>query len=127
MDHTVVHFEIPANDVEKLKAFYTELFGWKIKKYAGPIEYWTIETVPVDKKMEPARPGVNGGLFKKEHPENKPVNYISVESIDKYIDKVKALGGRILQQKQEVPGVGWVAIALDPEHNQIAMLQPAQV
>lgn len=124
MDHTVVHFEIPANDVEKLRVFYSELFGWKIEKSSVPMEYWTIETVPVDEKMAPLRPGVNGGLYKKERSEFKPVNYISVESIDKYIEKVKALGGTIMQQKQEVPGVGWVAIALDPEGNQIAMLQP---
>ncbi len=127
MDHTVVHFEIPANDVEKLKKFYSKLFEWKIEKSSGPIEYWTIETVPVDEKMTPLRPGVNGGLYRKERPENKPVNYIAVESIDKYIERVKTLGGTIVQQKQEVPGVGWIAIALDPEGNQIAMLQPMQV
>ncbi len=127
MDHTIVHFEIPAQNVQTLKDFYTKLFGWKIDKTPGPIDYWTIETVPVDESMTPIRPGVNGGLFKKEKPENKPVNYISVESIDKYLDKVKALGGKILQNKQEVPGVGWIAIALDLEGNQIAMLQPAQL
>jgi predicted enzyme related to lactoylglutathione lyase len=127
MDHTIVHFEIPAKNVETLKDFYAKLFGWKIEKYPGQMDYWTIETVPVDQKMTPTHPGVNGGLYKKEKPENKPVNYISVESVDEYLDKVKVLGGRILQNKQEVPGVGWVAIALDPEGNQIAMLQPAQL
>jgi len=126
MDHTVVHFEIPADNVEKLKKFYAELFGWKIGKMPGPIDYWTIETVPVDEKTTPLRPGVNGGLYKKERPANKPVNYISVESIDKYMEKVKALGGKIVQPKQEVPNVGWIAIVLDPEGNQVAMLQPMQ-
>jgi predicted enzyme related to lactoylglutathione lyase len=85
-----------------------------------------IGTVPADEKMMPLRPGVNGGLYKKERPENKPVNYVSVESIDKYLEKVKALGGKIVQPKQEVPDVGWVAVAMDPEGNQIAMLQPTQ-
>ena len=127
LDHTIVHFEIPASNVDKIRDFYSKLFGWKIQKYPGPMEYWTIETVPVDEKMTPTRPGVNGGLFRKENENNKPVNYISVESIDKYIDKVKALGGKILQQKQEVPNVGWVALALDPEGNQIALLQPIQI
>jgi hypothetical protein len=129
MDHTIVHFEIPANDVEKLKKFYSKLFGWKIEKMpgAGPMEYWMIGTVPVDDKGMPLRPGVNGGMYKKERSENKPVNYISVESIDKSIELVKALGGKIVQGKQEVPGVGWVAIALDPEGNQIAMIQPVQM
>lgn len=124
MDHTVVHFEIPADDVEKLRRFYADLFGWKIERSPGQIEYWVIETVPVDEKMQPLRPGVNGGLYKKERPEFKPVNYISVESIDEYVQKVKTLGGTIIQPKQEVSNVGWIAIALDPEGNQFAMLQP---
>jgi len=29
MDNTIVHFEIPAENVEKLSKFYQELFGWK--------------------------------------------------------------------------------------------------
>jgi predicted enzyme related to lactoylglutathione lyase len=127
MDNTIVHFEIPANDVQKLKQFYSQLFGWKIEKAPGPIEYWLIGTVPTDEKGMLLRPGVNGGMYKRERPENKPVNYISVDSIDKSIELVKTLGGKIVQGKQEVMGVGWVAIALDPEGNQIAMLQPAQV
>ena len=88
MDHTIVHFEIPAEDVGKLRKFYTELFGWKIEKSSGSVPYWLIETVPVDEQMEPLRPGVNGGMFKKDRPELKPVNYISVESMDEYIKKI---------------------------------------
>jgi predicted enzyme related to lactoylglutathione lyase len=126
LDHTVVHFEIPADDIEKLKRFYSGLFGWKIERSPGSIEYWLIETVPVDEKMQPLRRGVNGGMYKKEQSEFRSVNYISVESIDEYIEKTKALGGEILQSKQEVPNVGWVAVAVDPEGNQFAMLQPTQ-
>jgi predicted enzyme related to lactoylglutathione lyase len=29
---TIVHFEIPADDIERSKKFYTDLFGWKIEK-----------------------------------------------------------------------------------------------
>lgn len=123
VDRTVVHFEIPADDVEKLRAFYTELFGWKIEKAPGPMEYWLIETVPVDEKGMPLRPGVNGDVYEKERPEHKPMNYISVESVDECIEKVKASGGTIIGSKQEVPGVGWIATALDPEGNIFAMLQ----
>ena len=39
MDHTIVHFEIPANDVDKLKRFYEEVFDWKITQIDGPIDY----------------------------------------------------------------------------------------
>lgn len=62
MDHTIIHFEIPAEDVTKLRQFYSELFGWKIERAPGPIEYYVIETVPVDENMMPIRPGINGGI-----------------------------------------------------------------
>jgi len=123
VDHTIVHFEIPADDVEKLSKFYSELFGWKITKMPGPVDYWGIETVPVGKKGEPIRPGVNGGMMKRQNPYHKPVNYISVESVDEYVKKIEALGGKVLVPKTEVPGIGWWALALDPEGNQFAIMQ----
>jgi len=51
-----VHFEIPAENVEKLKKFYGELFGWKIEKMPGGMDYWGILTVPVDEKGMPMHP-----------------------------------------------------------------------
>ena len=123
MDHTIVHFEIPADNIEDLKKFYGALFGWKIEKMPGPVEYYSIETVPVKKNSLPERPGVNGGLMKKQNPEHKPVNYIAVESVDEYVKKIVALGGQVIVPKMEVPGIGWWASALDPEGNQFAILQ----
>ena len=56
---TIVHFEIPADDIERAKKFYNELFGWKIEKWSGTednssqltsvatgqtIEYWMMTT-----------------------------------------------------------------------------------
>lgn len=128
MDHTIVHFEIPAVDIEKLKKFYEELFGWKIEKYPGPTVYYMLGTVPVDEKtMMPARPGVNGGLYEKKDAAMpnlaKPVNYISVESVDDYSKKVVDLGGKIVVAKMEISGLGWWALALDPEGNAFGILE----
>ena len=127
MDNTVIHFEIPADNVEKLKGFYEKLFDWKI--IHTPVEsmdYWIIQTVPTDDKGMLQRPGVNGGMFPKS-PEQKnllPVNYITVENIDESIKKVADLGGKILMEKQKVPTVGFIALAADPEGNSIGLLQP---
>jgi predicted enzyme related to lactoylglutathione lyase len=121
-----VHFEIPAENVEKLRKFYSDLFSWKIEKMPGEMEYWGIETVPVDKKGMPMRPGVNGGMMKKERPEQKPVNYIFVESVDECSKKVVQLGGLIVVPKMEIPGMGWWALASDPEGNQIGLFETLQ-
>lgn len=127
MDHTLMHFEIPANDVEKLKSFYEEVFGWKIIQASGPIEYWVIQTVPVDSNGMLLRPGVNGGMYKKQVPESKPVNYFAVESISDFLEKIEKLGGKVTQPKQEVPEIGWIAAAEDPEGNLFALIQPIRV
>ena len=126
MDRTIVHFEIPANDVEKLRAFYSGVFGWEIEKLPGPMEYYSIVTVPVDKKGMPERPGVNGGILKKQMPEHKPVNYFSVESVDAFLKKIVALGGQVVVPKTEILGVGWFALAVDPEGNQFGLLEPIE-
>ena len=123
VDHTVIHFEIPADNVEELKKFYTELFGWKIEKTPGPMDYWMIQTVPVNEEGLTLRPGVNGGMMKRQHPEHRPTNYISVESVDEYVKKIESLGGKITAPKMEVPGVGLWAMAIDPEGNQFAILE----
>jgi predicted enzyme related to lactoylglutathione lyase len=127
MDHTIVHFEIQAEDVNKLKAFYEGVFAWKIiKAPMEGMEYWLIQTVPTDEKGMLQRPGVNGGLYQKQpnYAGVKQVNYITVESIDEYITKVEKLAGKILIPKQQVPTVGWIAVAVDPEGNQFGLLQP---
>ncbi len=127
MDHTIIHFEIPANNVDKIKRFYEEVFGWKITPVEGPLEYWIIETVPVDPTGKTIRPGVNGGMYKKQIPDGKPINYFSVESISDFLDKILKSGGKVTQPIQEVPEVGWIAAAEDPEGNQFALLQPLRV
>lgn len=131
LDHTVVHFEIPAEDIEKLKKFYGDLFGWRIEKFPGPTTYYMLQTVPVDDNtMMPLRAGVNGGLYLRKDAQSpaeaKQTNYISVESIDDYSKKIEQLGGRIKFPKMEIPGIGWWALALDPEGNHFGILEYAQ-
>ncbi|HEY9757739.1 MAG TPA: VOC family protein [Oculatellaceae cyanobacterium] len=122
VDHTIIHFEIPANDVEKVKKFYSDLFGWKIEKLPT-MEYYSVTTVPMDEKGNLLRPGVNGGLYKREQAMQQPVNYIYVESVDEYSQKVTSLGGKIVVPKMEVQGMGWFALAQDPEGNTFGIFE----
>jgi predicted enzyme related to lactoylglutathione lyase len=127
MDNTVIHFEIPANNVENLKSFYEQLFNWKfIHSPVENMDYWIIQTVPIDEKGMLQRPGVNGGMFTRgsEQKNLNPVNYITVENIDTYLEKLVNLHGKVLIPKQHVPTVGFIALAMDPEGNQFGLLQP---
>jgi len=111
---TVVHFEIPADDVQRAKKFYGELFGWKIEKYAGemPMDYWMIMTGKEEGGM-----GVDGGMMPRQHPQQQTIVYIDVPSVDEYVGKVTSLGGQVVFPKMAVPGMGYFAVCLDPEYN----------
>jgi uncharacterized protein len=127
MDHTVVHFEIPADDPERAAKFYRELFGWDIKKYEGKVAndlaYWMVKTVPTDERVQPVRPGVNGGIMPRMFPGQPPVNYIAVEEVDEFVQKGERLGAQVLMEKHAVPGMGWFAQLKDPEGNVFAVWQ----
>ena len=118
MDHTIVHFEIPAEEPERAIAFYKELLGWNFEKWeGGETPYWMVETVAKDETGMPARRGVNGGLMKRFHPQQPWANYVSVESVDEYAAKAETLGGQIVLPKTPVPGMGWFIYLKDTEGN----------
>ncbi len=112
---TVVHFEIPADDVERAQKFYSGLFGWKIEKFTGPtpMEYWEVTT-----SAEKGEMGLlGGGMMKRQAPEQQITIYINVPSVDEYVDKVANLGGKVCFPKTAVPGMGYFAVCFDPENN----------
>ena len=123
MSHTVVHFEIPADQPERAVKFYRELFGWKVEKMGGPMDYWMVQTVPSDAKGRPTEPGVNGGLMRRMMPGQTPVNYISVENVDEFARKAERLGAKVVMPKRPVPGMGWFAQFTDTEGNVFAIWQ----
>ena len=113
---TIIHFEIPADDVERSKKFYSDLFGWKIEKWPGSTvddkEYWMITTT--DEKGNKA---LGGGMMKRQMSQHQNTNFIDVESVDEYSSKVQQLGGKVVVPKMSVPGMGYLAYCLDTENN----------
>ncbi len=113
-----VHFEIPATNLQKTMDFYSHVFGWKFKKWDGPMEYWLITT------GESPEPGINGGMLARRDPQQPCVNTIGVENLDKTIAAVLANGGSIAVPKMPIPTMGWLAYCKDNEGNMFGMMQP---
>jgi uncharacterized protein len=127
---TIVHFEIPADDVERSRKFYTDLFGWKIEKWPGatndsqltsaasgqPLEYWMVTTTD-----DKGNKTLGGGMMKRQMSGEQITNYIDVKSVDEYSSKVEKLGGKVVAPKHAVPGMGYFAICLDTENNSFAI------
>jgi len=113
----VVHFEISADKPERAVRFYEKVFGWKIVKWKGPMDYWLITTGKDDE------PGIDGGLGKRTELGPSTVNTINVPSVDDFIRKIEENGGTIVTSKHAIPGVGWIAYFKDPEGNMFGVMQ----
>ena len=114
MKHTIVHFEIPADDIERAKKFYSALFGWEFSTVPGFDDYWGFYT------GDPAQ-DAGGALMARQAEGQGIVNYLQVESVEEYVTKVEELGGQVLYPKSPVPGMGWFAQFLDTEGNCFAI------
>ena len=66
MADKVVHFEIPADDLDRARAFYGEAFGWTINSIPE-LDYSSVETTPTDETNMPTEPGaINGGMMRRK-------------------------------------------------------------
>ena len=116
---TIVHFDIGADDLERAKKFYEELFNWKIASMQGLSNYYEITTSDIH-----GVPSIGGGLTKREKPMQYGItNFIGVESINETIAKLDKLGGKIIQSKQAIPGYGYVAVCTDTENNVLGLFE----
>jgi uncharacterized protein len=112
MGNAVVHFELMSKEPEKVSAFYSQVFDWKIN-HVPQINYRIVET-----GAEGEMHGINGGIVKPDKPGPWPGNmlfYILVDDLAKYRKKVVAAGGKIHVEEHKVPGMGKFALFTDPE------------
>ena len=105
----VVHFEICAKEPAKLADFYRDVFGWKVDRWEGPVDYWLITT------GENSQTGINGGFLEPGEMFTGTINTIDVPDIDAFIEKVTQNGGQLVGEKLPIPGVGYQAYCRDVE------------
>jgi predicted enzyme related to lactoylglutathione lyase len=121
----VVHFEIHADDPDRAAGFYTSLFGWRIDKWDGPVDYRLVTTGPDTER------GINGGIVPRRGPRpsagqavNAYVCTVEVTDLDDRLAKAATLGAELALAKMPVPGVGWLAYIKDTEGNILGLMQP---
>jgi predicted enzyme related to lactoylglutathione lyase len=120
----VGHFEIPADNLERAKKFYKEVFDWQIHNLpeADFHNYHSIVTVPTDHQHMPQEVGgINGGLYKRSQPNEPTTIVIEVPSIDQYLEKIKKAGGSVVLEKQQVATFGAYARVKDTEGNLVGL------
>jgi hypothetical protein len=111
----VVHFEIYGKDSERLKAFYAQLFGWKIDSN-NPMNYGMIAP-----GIGGPAEGVGGGIAQGDGP--RVMVYVQVVDPNETLRKAEELGGKAVMQPMEVPGGPTIAQLEDPEGNRVGLVK----
>ena len=117
----VAHFAINADDVDRAKAFYSEVFGWEFTSGGWP-EFFHIDTGT----EEPGHP-VGSLQRRRVIVEGRPIHgfecTIAVSDLGAIIDAVKAAGGRIVMDPYSIPGVGTLIFVEDTEGNIVGAMR----
>ena len=112
MSGKLVHFEVPSQDTQKARTFWSGVFGWEFGDSGMPgMEYYMVRTGEDQ----------GGAVMPSEGPFAMNV-YFDTDDIDASIAKVRDLGGTA-DDKQPVPTHGWFAACKDTEGNAFSLWQ----
>jgi hypothetical protein len=126
VDGQVVHFEIPADDIERARSFYREAFGWRIDPVPD-MEYTMVGTTPSGPDGMPSDPGaINGGMMARNGAVTSPVITVNVDDLDAALARLEKLGGKTVTGRQPVADMGFTAYFQDTEGNVVGLWQSAK-
>ena len=95
VNNKIGYIEIPTDNIEETKKFYSNMFGWEYEKSeeGGESEenYWLIKNA-----------GIKGAITSKREDNQTPTFYIMVESIDDFIAKSQKQGAKVVVNKKEI-------------------------
>lgn len=124
----VVHFEMPYKNAERIQAFYTQCFGWKVQALGENSGNYVLATTAI----QDAKPGfpagaINGGFFpyKEDWPNQYPSIVIGVENLNETMQKIQAAGGSIVGTPLNIPNFGLYVSFMDTEGNRNSLIQPS--
>jgi uncharacterized protein len=113
----ISYLDFSADNPERAANFYSKIFDWQINKWNGPMEYWEIKT------GESNEHGIDGGLSKRDRIGQWTTPFINVSSVDQFTGKIESGGGKIIQPKTAIPGMGYMSLFKDTESNTIGLFE----
>src|SRR6266581_1795079 len=96
--NSVVHFEMPYGNRDRMAKFYESAFGWQTQKLGEDMGNYVLATTAESDANGPREPGrINGGFFpkKSDYPAQYPTVVIAVDDIKESATKIKDAGGKV--------------------------------
>ena len=110
----VVHLELHTGSLERARAFYAELFGWREERIdAGLRSYLALELGR----------GLGGGIVECATERALWLPYVEVSDIGAATDAARVSGARVLLERREGP-TGWRSVVATPAAGEVALWQP---
>lgn len=117
MNGSVVHFEVPYDDGDRAKDFYSKVFGWNIQPMPE-FQYNAVQTGPAGDDGMPGEPGyIGGGMFPRQDDVDRPVITINVENMTAAIAAIQENGGKLTVDPMQIGEMGTAAYFTDSEGN----------
>ena len=110
----ICYLEIPARTSEESAAFYSKIFGWKVRARGdGALAFDDAGSV--------------SGTWVKESdrtPDETTRTYIMVDNIAKTLGEIQSAGGRVVKPRTEIgPGMGAFAVFADPAGTEFGLYE----
>ena len=111
MGNPVVHFEVMGKDAEKLRDFYSKMFGWEMQ-IPTEMDYGLVDN---------GGQGINGGIGKGE--QAHATFYVEVDDPQAHLEKIEAAGGKTTVPVTVIPNMVTFAMFTDPEGNLVGLVK----
>lgn len=122
MGQPVVHFEIVGQDGQKLRDYYSDLFGWEIDA-DNPMGYGLVRR---DDNLNADGAGIGGGVAQGPDGHAGHVTfYVEVPDVETALAKAESLGGTRVMGPEKVMDRIELGLFNDPEGHLIGVVQSA--
>ena len=120
MGQPVVHFEVIGKDAERLRAYYSDLFGWEIDS-DNPVNYGIVQR---DGNTNAAGVGIGGGIGAAPEGYSGHVTfYVEVPDVEAALARAESLGGsRMMGPEKVMEGVE-IGLFNDPEGHTVGVVK----
>ena len=108
-----IYFDFTVKNLPEAKCFFEHVFEWRFEKFPMPYDYYRIQAGSDD---EPGIDGGIGAIADTPTAEGKPLTQVTIPvlNLDEYIARIEEAGGKIIEPKMPIPGIGWFAACAEP-------------
>ena len=120
MGQAVVHFEVVGKDGEKLRKYYSELFGWNIDA-DNPMNYGMVQR---DGNTNSDGAGIAGGVAQgPEGYDGHITFYVEVPDVEAALAKAESLGGSRVMGPEVIMERVEIGLFNDPEDHLVGVVK----